>query len=215
MCRLIGILGGTFDPIHFGHLRSAMDVMQAVGLDQVRFIPNNTPPHRQQPWLNSDTRKQLIEMAIADVPQFLLDDRELERSGPSFMVDTLRDLKHQFADDSLCLIMGMDAFAGFTRWHQWQSILELCNLIVVTRPGTIMFDQDEAMFGMYHGLLQDRLITESDSLKQRQHGQILLQSTILLDISSTQIRELLGRGQSIQYLLPDNVREFLSKQYAI
>jgi len=215
MSKLIGILGGTFDPVHFGHLRPALDVLQNTGLDQVRFLPNKTPPHRAQPWLNSEIRKQLVEMAIADIPQFVLDDRELKREGLSYMVDTLADLKQQFADDSLCLIMGMDAFAGFTQWHRWQSILDLCNLIIITRPGIAMFDQGDAGFGEHHTMLQGRVVNEVDALKQRQHGQILLQSTTLLDISATQIRELLSSGKSIQYLLPENVREFLQKHYAI
>lgn len=208
-------MGGTFDPIHFGHLRPALDVMQNIGLEQVRFLPNKVPPHRPQPWLSSDVRKQLVEMAIADVPQFVLDDRELKREGRSYMVDTLAELKLQFDDACLCLIMGMDAFAGFTQWHQWSSILELCHLIITTRPGVTMFNQDGADFGEHHSMLQQRIVNGVEGLQQRQNGQILLQSTTLLDISATQIREHLSRGESIQYLLPENVREYLQHHYAI
>ena len=215
MSKLIGIFGGTFDPVHFGHLRPALDVLQNAELDQIRFLPNKTPPHRDQPWLSSAIRKQLVELAIADIPQFVLDERELKREGPSYMVDTLAELKQQFVDDSLCLIMGMDAFAGFTQWHQWQSILELCNLIIITRPGIAMFDQGGADFGEHQAMLKARVVSDVKALKQRQHGQILLQSTTLLDISATQIRDLLSSGKSIQYLLPENVREFLQKNYAI
>ena len=213
--KLIGIFGGTFDPIHYGHLRPALDVMQASGLDQVRFLPNKSPPHRQQPWLDSDTRRQLVEMAIADMPNFILDDRELHRQGPSYMVDTLSELKEQFPDDTLCLIMGIDAFAGFTQWHRWQSILELCHLIITTRPGSVMPDEDGPDFAEHQALIQSRISRDPSVLMQSQHGQILLQSVTLLDISATQIRELLNSGKSTRFLLPDNVREILEDEYAI
>ena len=215
MPKLIGILGGTFDPIHYGHLKPALDVLKNVGLEQVRFLPNKTPPHREQPWLSSELRKQLVAMAIADIPQFVLDDRELHRDGPSYTVDTLRELKAQFADDTLCLIMGMDAFEGFTQWHQWPSILELCHLIITARPGVVMFNQGGVDFGEHQAMLKQRLVADADALKQRQHGQILLQSVSLLDISASQIRDSLGRGESIQGLLPENVREYLQQHYAI
>lgn len=212
--KLIGILGGTFDPIHFGHLRPALDVMQDLGLSQVRFLPNNLPPHRQQPWLDSDTRRELVELAIADIPEFFLDDRELNRDGPSYMVDTLAELKSQFPEDALCLIMGMDAFQGFTQWRDWQTILKLCHLIVTTRPGAAMLDDGGPDFGEHQDMIQSHIVSDPASLTQRQSGQILLQSVTLLDISATQIRESLNSGKSIRYLLPDNVREQLEARYA-
>jgi len=213
--KLIGILGGTFDPIHYGHLRPALDVMQASGLDQVRFLPNKSPPHRQQPWLHSDVRRQLVELAIADMPEFVLDDRELHRQGPSYMVDTLSELKTQFPDDALCLIMGMDAFAGFTQWHRWQSIFEFCHLIITSRPGATMFDEGGTNFAEHQASIQERTGRDPSALMQSQHGQILLQSVTLLDISATEIRESLNSGKSIRYLLPDSVREKLEDEYAI
>ncbi|MCW9013343.1 MAG: nicotinate-nucleotide adenylyltransferase [Gammaproteobacteria bacterium] len=202
--KFIGILGGTFDPVHHGHLRPALDVLQAVGLEQVRFLPNKTPPHREQPWLDVDMRRQLIELAITGVPEFVLDERELRRAGPSYMVDTLSDLNKEFPDYSLCLIMGMDAFSGFTHWHRWQAILGLCHLIITTRPGAELPD-----FAAHQAELTARMTRDVESLAQSQHGQILLQSVTLLDISATQIRESLNSGKSIRYLVPDNVREKL------
>jgi nicotinate-nucleotide adenylyltransferase len=215
MAKLIGILGGTFDPVHFGHLRPALEVLQNTGLQQIRFLPNKNPPHREPSWLSSAHRKQLVEMAIADIPQFVLDERELKRTGPSYMVDTLSSLRQQFADYNLCLIMGMDAFAGFTQWHQWSSILGLCHLIITSRPGASVFEQSSAHFGEHQAMLQQRVVVDADVLQQRQHGQILLQSVTQLDISASQIRALLNSGRSTQYLLPENVREFLQQHYAI
>ena len=209
MSKLIGILGGTFDPIHFGHLRPALEVMQSAGLEQVRFLPNRQPPHRPQPWLDEQTRCDLVATAISDVPEFVLDDRELKRDGPSWMVDTLASLKQDFPRDSLCLIMGMDAFAGFTHWHRWQDIFDLCHLIVMSRPGTKLPDfQDE------NASIQPQLTHDVSELANASHGKILLQSVTLLDISATLIRENLLHGQSIRYLVPDNVREKLENRYA-
>ena len=120
---MIGILGGTFDPVHFGHLRPALEVMQALALEEIRFIPNRLPPHREPPWLDADTRRRLLQIAIAQTPGFVLDERELQRDGPSYMVDTLQSLRVDFPDSALCLVIGMDAFAGLPRWHRWQEIL--------------------------------------------------------------------------------------------
>ena len=204
MTKQIGILGGTFDPIHYGHLRPALDVLQALDLEQVRFLPNKTPPHRQLPWLDAAMRRELVELAIADVPEFVFDDRELQREGPSYMVDTLADLHREYPDHGLCLIMGMDAFSGFTQWHRWQAILDLCHLVITTRPGVQVPD-----FAEYQAEIEPRICKVPESLAQSPCGKILIQSVTLLDISATQIRESLNSGKSIRYLVPDNVREKL------
>lgn len=204
MARLMGILGGTFDPIHYGHLRPVQEVMQALGLEQVRFLPNRLPPHRQPPWLDADTRRQLVEMAIADTQGFVFDDRELNREGPSYMVDTLADLHQEFPDDSLCLILGMDAFAGLTDWHHWQDILKLCHLIIMGRPGCQMPD-----FGEQQEQINACLTNDPQALRRSQQGQILLQSVTLVDISATRIRQALASGDSIQNLVPESIRERL------
>lgn len=207
MSKLIGILGGTFDPIHYGHLRPALDIMQQAGLDEVRFIPNRTPPHREIPVLTDLQRAELVQLAIADTPGFVLDDREIKRDGPSYMVDTLTSLKNDFPDDSLCLIMGMDAFNGFQQWHKWQAILEVCHLIITTRPGIEL-----AKFAT-QSPFSEWICEDAQSLQQRPAGQILLQSVTQLDISASQIRRYLLAGQSIQYLLPQAVREKLEHAY--
>jgi len=208
MTKLIGILGGTFDPIHFGHLRPALDIMQQAGLDEVRFIPNRTPPHREPPVLSNQQRAELVQLAINDTPGFVLDERELQREGPSYMVDTLQSLKGEFPDNTLCLIMGMDAFNELPQWHRWQAILELCHIIVSTRPGVKLADFASQM------PVSSCLSDEPQSLLQRPAGQILLQSVTQLDISASQIRSYLSCGQSTQYLLPETVRDKLEQAYA-
>lgn len=204
MARLMGILGGTFDPVHFGHLRPAYEVMQSLGMEQLRFLPNRLPPHRESPWLDTETRRQLVEIAISDVDGFVLDDRELKREGPSYMVDTLAELKNDFPDHSLCLIMGMDAFSGFTQWHRWRDILNLCHLVVTTRPGAVKPELGPE--------IESRFCDQAKRLGESQQGQILLQSVTLLDISASQIRQSLISGSSIRYLVPESIRERLESR---
>lgn len=201
---MIGVLGGTFDPVHFGHLRPALEVMQAIGLQQVRFLPNRIPPHRETPWLNVQNRLELLKAAIGDQPGFELDERELQREGHSFMVDTLESLRADFPMTPVCLILGMDAFLGIKQWHQWHRIPELCNLIVTSRPG---FEMD----GDFIRQLPATLVTEASGLSEVATGRILLQSVTQLDISASHIRAMLVKGQSVRYLLPDMVNNKLMK----
>lgn len=206
MSKLIGILGGTFDPIHYGHLRPALEVMEQVGLDEVRFLPNCQPPHREQPWLAAATRKKLVQLAIADEPRFVLDERELNRDGPSFMVDTLADLRCDFPEATLCLLMGSDAFAGFTHWKEWQAILGLCHIIVMTRPGVELANLHSQPAPIPMCISHDARM-----LRNGPYGLILLQSVTPLDISASRIREYLRQGLSIRYLLPDSIIDFLGQ----
>ncbi len=205
---MIGIFGGTFDPVHFGHLRPALEVMQALQLDQVRFIPNKIPPHRELPWLDAQARTQLLQTAIKDNPGFVVDTRELERDGPSYMIDTLQSLRADFPGETLCLIMGLDVFAGLPRWHHWQQILDVCHLVVMTRPG---FDwpHDAAVQA-----LAAQRVSDARALQQAAAGKILLKSVTALDISSSAIRQQCQAGQCIRYLLPDAVHHHLQELIA-
>jgi len=201
---MIGVLGGTFDPVHFGHLRPALEVMQAIGLEQVRFLPNRIPPHRETPWLNVENRLELLKTAIGDQPGFELDERELQREGHSYMVDTLESLRTDYPSHPICLILGMDAFLGIKQWHQWQRIPELCHLVVTTRPG----------FEIINALIRElpvTLATTASELSAQASGRILLQSVTQLDISASHIREMLATGRSVRYLLPDEVNNKLMK----
>jgi len=206
MAKLIGILGGTFDPIHYGHLRPALEVMEQVELDEVRFLPNRQPPHREQPWLDVATRKKLVQLAIADESRFVLDERELNRDGPSYMVDTLADLRCDFPEATLCLLMGSDAFAGFTHWKEWQAILGLCHIIVMTRPGVELANMHSQPVPTSACISHDARL-----LRNSPHGLILLQSVTPLDISASRIRECMRQGLSIRYLLPDSIYQYLGQ----
>jgi nicotinate-nucleotide adenylyltransferase len=201
---MIGVLGGTFDPVHFGHLRPALEVMQALGLEQIRFVPNSIPPHRETPWLDVENRLELLKTAIDEQPGFILDQRELQREGHSYMVDTLESLRVDFPSHPICLIVGMDVFMGLQEWYQWQQIPQLCHLVVTTRP---RFEFDA---GYIRGLPATLASTVSE-LTEIPSGRILLQSVTQLDISASAIRDMLAKGESVRYLLPDKVNDKLMK----
>lgn len=205
MTSLIGIFGGTFDPVHYGHLKPALDVKNALALDEVRFIPNQDPPHRESPWLKVEQRIQLLELAVLEYPGFMVDDRELKRQGKSYMVDTLQSLRTDFPRVNLCLILGMDAIAGLRQWHQWDKILTLCHIVVTTRPG---YQWDEIADSQW---LEPFITDDMACLKREAAGRILLQSVIQVDISASEIRQSIKKGQDISNLVPPKVHQQLMK----
>ncbi len=131
----MGIFGGTFDPIHYAHLRTAFELQQALRLKEIRFLPAGNPPHRDQPMADAQLRLKMVQLATADQPGFVVDDREVRKEGPSYSVETLAELRHEYPDRSLCLIVGMDAFLSLPKWHQWRELLQLAHLVVAHRPG--------------------------------------------------------------------------------
>nr|BAL52440.1 nicotinic acid mononucleotide adenylyltransferase [uncultured Gammaproteobacteria bacterium]BAL54504.1 nicotinic acid mononucleotide adenylyltransferase [uncultured Gammaproteobacteria bacterium] len=202
---MIGILGGTFDPIHYGHLRTALEVKEALGLEAVRFIPARQPPHRAPPLASPEARRRMLEVALADAPpEFVLDTRELKRPGPSYMVDTLKSLRQELGQIPLCLILGMDAFLGLTTWHRWQQIFELAHVIVMTRPGYALRWPAEWM--------QGRQVREKQVLRCQPAGNLYFQPVIQLEISSSFIRRCLAIGRDPKYLLPESVLALIRQE---
>ncbi len=202
---MIGIFGGTFDPVHYGHIKPALSVKQDLNLTQMRFIPNRIPPHRELPWLNVEQRLALLKIALKGYTDVVIDERELNRDGASFMVDTLKSLRNDFPDEDLCLIIGMDAFMAITTWFQWPCLFDLCHLVVTTRPG---FDESTIMDRMSaedSQFLFARMVAQADELKPRETGKILLKSVPQLDISSTQIRAKLLRDEDVSEWMPEAV----------
>jgi nicotinate-nucleotide adenylyltransferase len=198
---MIGILGGTFDPIHYGHLRTALDVQQGLGLEQLRFVPLRQPPHREPPELGAAQRAELVELAIADQPGFLLDRRELAREGASYTVDTLASLRRELGERlPICLLLGLDAFAGFQSWRRPERILELAHLVVMHRPDALL-PEDPYL----NGLLTERRRDDPAALRASPAGELHLMKVTQLEISATGIRGLLARGLSPRFLLPDPV----------
>ena len=198
---MIGIFGGTFDPIHFGHLRTSLEVQQALGLEELRLIPLRDPPHREQPGATPRQRLEMIRAAIAEEPTFRLDTRELEREGKSYSVRTLRSLREELSDTPLCLIIGSDAFRGFPTWHKPEEILQLAHIVVMQRPG----DPSPELY-------PERITDTIEELRTSLAGRIWPQRVSQLEISATRIRELIGKGQSPRFLLPDPVLEIIRRE---
>lgn len=198
-----GVFGGTFDPIHYGHLRLAEDMADALGLERVVFIPAGQPPHRGVPRTAARHRLEMVRRAIAGNPRFEADACEVERDAPSYTVDTLTALRARLRDEQpLWLLLGADAFMGLPTWHDWRRLFELANLAVAARPGTPLLDAD-AMPTMLKSEVAQR-----QSLKDAAGG-VLIRQTPLLDISATAIRDTLARRGSARYLLPDAVLDYI------
>ena len=204
MRNKIGILGGTFDPIHHGHLRLALELKQSLGLAQMRLMPCHRPVHRGQPQVSSAQRAEMIRLAVMDCPELTLDERELRRDEPSYTFDTLRSLRAELgAEVSLIWAMGTDAFAALDSWNHWQELLDHTHLVVIERPG---FSLPNA--GPVAALLQHHRASAT-ALDELPGGAIVLPSLRLLDISATGIRAQLAAGDSAQFLLPESVRRYI------
>jgi len=202
----VGILGGTFDPIHNGHLRLALNLYERIGLAEVRLVPLHRPPHREGPVAADDLRLEMVRAAVAGTPGLVADDRELQRGGISYTVDTLVSMREEFGDRPLCLILGMDAFCGLPHWHRWELLPELAHLVVARRPGT-----EKAEKGPAGQLLRERATEDSSTLFNRPAGRILLSPVPLLDISASQIRGMVAAGRNPRYLLPDAVLDVIRR----
>src|ERR1700756_767987 len=175
----IGFFGGTFDPIHCGHLRTAFELWRELGLAEVRFLPTGSPPHRAQLYASAELRLKMVEAAGADQPGVVVDDREGRRSGGSYSVDTLTELRCEYPHRSLCLLLGMDAFLGLPNWHRWRELLTLAHIIVAHRPGW------------------------------RAQTTRPLRVVTQLEISSTDLRALIIGGRDPRYLVPEAVRQII------
>ena len=202
--RPMGIFGGTFDPIHYGHLRTAFELMEALRLTEMRFMPAGTPPHRGQPVADAATRLDMVRVATEAQPGFLVDDRELHREGPSYSVDTLLDLRAEHADRSLCLIVGMDAFLGLPQWYHWREILQLAHIVVAHRPGW-----RAPGMGPLGELLVDRGTGRAGDIHESRAGRIYIHAVTQLEIASTDIRTIVSQGGDPRFLMPDGVRKII------
>ncbi len=203
----LGIFGGTFDPIHFGHLRLAEEMAAAIGLSRVRFIPAGQPPHRGAPRTSPRHRLEMVRRALAGKPRFEVDAREVDRPHPSYTVDTLTALRAELGSaQPLWLLLGGDAFLGLPDWHQWRRLFELAHIAVAARPGSRLL-QSGALGDELKREVSPRLV--ADGAAAGAAGAVLLRQMTPLDISATAIRDTLARHGSARYLLPDAVLDYI------
>ena len=197
MAQLIGLLGGTFDPVHVGHLRLAIEAMEACALSAVRFIPCHQPVHRAPAALADTQRVALLQQALETLPDCVVDTREIDRGGPSYMIDTVHSVRLEYPEAHLCLLMGSDTLQQFTTWHAWQEILTHAHLIVGQRPG---YTSTNALINT---------TTDAQMLNITRAGTICLLSMPEIAVSSTMVRDKLTQQKSIRYLVPTAIESIL------
>jgi nicotinate-nucleotide adenylyltransferase len=197
---VLGIFGGTFDPVHHGHLRVAYELKVQLDIDRIHFIPAAVPPHRPPPEASNALRLEMLEAALADEPDCIVDRREIERDGTSYSIDTAISIRDEFPDHVLCLLLGMDAFLGLPTWRQWEQLLDVVNIVVARRPGA-----DLPHDGELGRLLDERSVAvDADSLWP-DAGKILIRDVTQLEIAATDLRNSIRAGIKPRYLVPESV----------
>lgn len=205
---MIGILGGTFDPIHFGHLRPALELLQDLPLQEVRFVPLRTAVHRTQPVATAAQRLAMVQAAVKNQPGFIADDRELRRTGNSYSYDTLASLRAELgARLPICLLTGLDAFAELPTWYRWRDIADLAHWVVMRRPGVDMVTDPALRHWM-----EPRLAKDPAVLTRTPGGWVLFRDVTQLDISATAIRAQIALGLSPGFLIPEDVLAFIERE---
>jgi len=203
----IGVFGGTFDPIHFGHLRLAEEMAEAIGLSRVLFIPAGQPPHRGAPRTAASHRLEMVRSAIAGNPLFSVDAREVESPHPSYTVGTLTALRAELGEEqALWLLLGADAFLELPAWHEWRQLFEVANIAVAARPGARPLQPNDLTEPLKSEVLKRQA---ASSPVASPAGSVQLRQMTPLDISATAIRDTLARHGSARYLLPDTVLDYI------
>ncbi len=210
---MIGIYGGTFDPVHFGHLRAALEVYQGLGLREMRLLPCYQPPHRAPPMADARARLTMLRSAVGtDTRGLVVDNREMRREGVSYMVDTLASLRAELSDEPLCLVLGADAFLQLHRWHRWEEIIAQAHLVVTHRPGWTLAADAPNLDPALVRLWRDCHADDVAELAALPAGRILQFTITPLDISATCIRTMVTKGESPRFLVPDVVWNLIRLQ---
>lgn len=212
--RRVGLLGGTFDPVHFGHLRTALELVELLHFEAMLLIPSGVPPHRSRPVVGAGSRLEMVQLALqgdslgrgdSQRSELQADGRECRKCHTAYTVDTLRELRAEWgAHTSLSFCVGADAFASMHGWHCWQQLPELCHIVVMARPGWHL-PEDLGPLELW----RDRFIYQDDTLSRSSAGRVLFVSLTPMEISATHIRRLIGAGKSARYLLPDTVWQYI------
>jgi len=192
----LAIFGGTFDPVHLGHLSVAWEASELLDAE-VRLMPASVPPHRAPPMASAVQRVAMLRAALQGQSRLTLDTRELERSGPSYTIDTLIELRAEQGERSLVLLIGADAFAGLPGWHRWRELFEVAHIGVLSRPGV-----EAELPGELQQVVANRRVQKAAALRHTAAGKLIELAVTPLEISATRIRELLVEGRDPRYLLP-------------
>jgi nicotinate-nucleotide adenylyltransferase len=205
----VGVFGGTFNPVHCGHLRSALELVEVLQLAQLRLMPCAVPPHREAPACSAQHRAAMVELAVAAEPHLRCDTRELARPGASYTIDSLMELRAELgAQRGLCLVVGCDALQALDSWHRWRELLEWAHLVVIARPGWSLPRQ-----GAVAQWLRAHRCDDLGALRGAPAGGVLVEELRQLAISSTEIRALLKAGRSPRYLLPEAVLDYIETHH--
>jgi nicotinate-nucleotide adenylyltransferase len=203
----VAVFGGTFDPIHNGHLRSALELAERLGVAEVRMMPCARPAHRDTPAGSAEHRAAMLEVAVANEPLLLCDRSELRREGPSYTIDSLIALRRELGPERcICLIMGCDAVLDVTSWHRWEELLDWANVVVIARPGWSFPQRDTVAHW-----LQENACRDIAQLQESPAGAVLVEELRPLPISSSEIRQLIAAGRSARFLLPEPVLDYICK----
>ncbi len=205
LAGVLGIFGGTFDPVHIGHLRTAYELRVRLGIDRVHFVPAAVPPHRPQPDAPVELRVAMLEAAVAGEPEAIVDRREIEREGPSWSIVTAESLRAEFPRHALSLLLGMDAFLGLPEWRDWERLLDLVNIVVARRPGASLPDS-----GSLGRLLDERRVAVDAASCWQAAGQLIVQDVTQLEVSATQLKASIRDGVEPRYLVPDAVLDIIA-----
>lgn len=203
----VAVFGGTFNPVHYGHMRSAIELVEHLQLHHLDLMPCAQPVHREQPGCSAEHRAAMVELAVAGEPRLGCDRRELERQGPSYSYDSLVDIRQDLGPQrGLCLVMGCDAIQTIDTWHRWRDLLDVAHVIVIARPGWALPNE-----GVVAQWLQAHRCTDPAQLHRQACGLVHVEELRPLAISSTEIRSLLQLGQSVRYLLPEPVLDYIDQ----
>lgn len=200
----IGIFGGTFDPVHLGHLHAARQVQEALSLQKLIFVPCSIPALDKRPHASAEQRLQMVLLAIGDIPAFTVDRCELDRDGPSYAYDTLQYFRELYADAPLCFVVGLDAFLNLQQWHRWQELFDLAHFVVMLRPGYKLPPASEMP-----GWVEQRQVDDIEILKSTTHGCIYICNIDPLDISATAIRTAITGNEDLDSMLPGPVQQYI------
>ncbi|WP_325062983.1 nicotinate-nucleotide adenylyltransferase [Kushneria phosphatilytica] len=202
----VAMLGGTFDPVHLGHLRAAVELGELLALERIHLIPSHLPPHREAPGVDSEDRLAMVSAGIGETPGLMADDREMRRDGPSWSLQTLQSLRHEYGEQArLIMVLGLDAFRLLPEWHRPQDLFDQAHIVVIGRP-----DHHWSNEASLKALISSREVDDIESLMAHSRGSVLyLELPTAMAISATEIRRRLAIGASVRYLLPEGVERYI------